>query len=63
MKKTVFSLFLLSLMACNDASENSATTDTVQADSSLHMEDGTVNADTIDKRTDARQDRGTDTLQ
>ena len=56
-------LFLIATaIACNDGAENNATTDTTQADSSLHMNDGTVNADTIDKRTDARQDRVLDSL-
>ena len=62
MKKIIPVLLFATALACNDASENNAATETTAADSSLHREDGTVNADTIDRRTDGRLDKGVDTL-
>ena len=60
--KIIYSyLIILLFMGCN-ASSDKNTTDTNAADSSTFMNDGTVNADTIDKRTDARLDKGADTL-
>ena len=61
MKFIPYIILSLLLISCNASSDNN-TTDTTSADSSIHMNDGTVNADTIDKRTDARLDKGADTL-
>lgn len=57
MKKIIFIFLALCCLACNNGTENNAESGTTTPDSSLHMEDGTVNADTIDKRTDARMDK------